>query len=51
MVFSANAEIHAGNDRLSEREDSSSQAPTQTTAVSEAQQAQARREARSEPCL
>ncbi|KAH9980631.1 hypothetical protein BJV77DRAFT_1047487, partial [Russula vinacea] len=45
------AEIHGGKDRLSEREDGSSLAPTPTTetqAASEAQQAQARREARSD---
>lgn len=51
MVPSGVGENHAGNDRLAEHEDSSSQAPTQTTAVSEAQQAQARRETRSDPCL
>jgi hypothetical protein len=52
--FSGGAEIHAGNDHLSGREDGSSQAPTRTTSVSvlsETQPAQARREAHPDRCL
>ena len=52
--ISGRAEIHGGKDRLSEREDGSSLAPTPTTetqAASEVQQAQARREARSDRCM